>query len=368
MVVRKVINSIIPKGIMPQLKKRSSKTGLPPGSLVYIGDKVPRGTRIRVIDYNEEKYEQKEIQDITNIRKYKNTDTVTWINFDGVHNPELIEAIGKEFDLHPLVMEDILNTDQRAKIDDYDDYLYFVARMFYNIRGIDEIQSEQLSIIIGKGFILSFQETEGDMFDILRDRLKQNKGRVRKLGSDYLGYCLLDLMVDNYFSIIEKIGEDLELIEDELTGEPSPNTLQKIHNIKQRMIFLRKSVWPLREAISKFHRIENNLIGDETKVYLRDIYDHTIQVIDAIESYRDTTSSMIDIYLSSISYKMNEIMKVLTIISTIFIPLTFIAGVYGTNFQFFPEITWRYGYLFMWSVMVVVALFMLYYFRKKKWI
>ncbi|MGV8169626.1 MAG: magnesium/cobalt transporter CorA [Candidatus Nanoarchaeia archaeon] len=363
MVVRKVIKSII-----PPLKKRSSKTGLPPGSLVYVGDKVPRGTRIRIIDYNEEKYEQKEVEDVKDIRRYKNTDTVTWINFDGVHNPELIEEVGKEFGLHPLVMEDILNTDQRAKIDDYDDYLFFVARMFYNIRGIGEVQSEQLSIVIGKGFILSFQETEGDMFDILRDRLKMNKGKVRKLGSDYLGYCLLDLMVDNYFSIIEKIGEDLETIEDELAEEPDPNTLQKIHNIKQRMIFLRKSVWPLREAISKFHRIENPLIGDETKVYLRDVYDHTIQVIDAIESYRDTTSGMIDIYLSSISYKMNEIMKVLTIISTIFIPLTFIAGVYGMNFHFMPEISWKYGYFAILGVMATVGIGMLYYFKRRNWL
>jgi magnesium transporter len=362
MVVRKVIKSLIP------FRKRSTKTGMPPGSLVYVGDKVPKGTRIRVIDYDETHYEQREVTDIKDILKYKKTNTITWINFDGIHNPELIEKVGQEFDLHPLVMEDILNTDQRAKVDDYEDYIYMVARMFYNIRGIDEIHSEQISIIVGKTFVLSFQETEGDVFDILRDRLKFNKGKIRKMGSDYLGYCLLDIMVDNYFSIIEKIGEDLEGIEDELTGEPSPNTLQRIHNLKQRMIFLRKSVWPLREAISRFQRLENHLIADETKIYMRDVYDHTIQVIDAIESYRDTTSSMIDIYLSSISYKMNEIMKVLTIISTIFIPLTFIVGVYGTNFHYLPEVSWKYGYFMMWTVMIVSAGFMLYYFRRKNWI
>jgi magnesium transporter len=360
-VVRKVKELI-------HFKKRSNKTGLPPGSLVYVGDKVPKGTRIRVIDYDEVNYEQNEVQDIKDILKYKKTNTITWINFDGVHNPELIEKVGKEFNLHPLVMEDILNTDQRAKIDDYDDYIFVVARMFYNIRGINEVHSEQISIVIGKNFILSFQETEGDVFDLLRDRLKLNKGRARKLGSDYLGYCLIDLIVDNYFSIIEKIGEDLEGIEEELTGEPDPNTLQRIHDIKQRMIFLRKSVWPLREAVGRFQRLENALITNETRIYLRDVYDHTIQVIDTVESYRDTTSSMIDIYLSSISYKMNEIMKVLTIISTIFIPLTFIAGVYGMNFQVMPEIYWNYGYYAILGVMATVGISMLYYFKRRKWI
>ncbi len=362
MVVRKLIKNIIP------FRKRSSKTGLPPGSPVYVGDKIPKGTRIRVIDYDEDKFEQKEVNHIKDILKYKDSNTITWINFDGIHNPELMEMVGREFGLHPLVVEDILNTDQRAKIDDYDDYIYLVLRMFYNIRGIEEIHSEQISIIIGKKFVLSFQESEGDIFDILRDRLKYNKGKVRKMGSDYLAYCLVDLIVDNYFSIVEKIGEDVESIEDMLAEDPDPDTLQRIHGIKQRMIFLRKSVWPLREAVSKFQRFENNLLSQETKLYMRDVYDHTIQIIDAIESYRDTTSSMIDIYLSSISYKMNEIMKVLTIISTIFIPLTFIAGVYGTNFHYFPEITWKYGYFGMWGVMAVIAVFMLYYFRKKKWI
>lgn len=362
MVVRKLIKHILP------FKKRSSKTGLPPGSPVYIGDKVPMGTRIRVIDYGENHFEQKEVTNIKDILKYKTSNTVTWINFDGIHNPELMETVGKEFGLHPLVVEDILNTDQRAKIDDYEDYIYLVLRMFYNIRGIEEVHSEQISIIIGEKFVLSFQESEGDIFDILRDRLKFNKGKVRKMGGDYLAYCLVDLIVDNYFSIVEKIGEDMESIEDSLADDPNPNTLQRLHGIKQRMIFLRKSVWPLREAVSKFQRLENELIIPDTKVYMRDVYDHTIQIIDTIESYRDTTSSMIDIYLSSISYKMNEIMKVLTIISTIFIPLTFIVGVYGTNFHFFPEITWRYGYFMMWGVMAAIAVGMLYYFRKKKWI
>jgi magnesium transporter len=350
------------------MKKRSNKTGLPPGSLVYVGDKISKGTRIRVIDYDAENYEQKELYDYREIVKYKDTNTVTWINFDGVHNPELIEKVGREFSLHPLVMEDILNTDQRSKIDDYDDYIFFVTRMFYNIKGIDEVRSEQISVVIGPNFVLSFQESEGDIFDVLRERLRLNKGKMRRQGPDYLGYCLLDMIVDNYFSIIERLGEEMESLEEELVGEPGPDTLQKIYGIKQRMISLRKSVWPLRDAVSRFNKLENPIVSDTTRIYMRDIYDHTVQVIDAIETYRDTTASMIDVYLSSISFKMNEIMKVLTIISTIFIPLTFITGVYGTNFHFLPELGWKYGYFAMLGIMLAVGITMLIYFKRKKWI
>ncbi len=350
------------------MRKRSNKTGLPPGSLVYVGDKVSKKTRIRIIDYDADSCETREIYDFQDIGKYKDTKTVSWINFDGIHNPDLMEKVGKEFNIHPLVMEDILNTDQRSKIDDYDDYIFLVTRMFYNITGIDEIKSEQISIIIGQNYILSFQETEGDLFDVLRDRLKQNKGKMRKLGPDYLGYCLLDMIVDNYFSIIEKLGEDLEELEDELVDDPGKSTLQRVYSIKQRMTSLRKSVWPLRDAISRFNKLESTLVSDTTRLYLRDVYDHTVQVIDAIETYRDTSASMIDIYLSSISFKMNEIMKVLTIISTIFIPLTFIVGLYGMNFSNIPELRWKYGYFVVLGIMVIIAIFMLFYFKRKKWI
>jgi magnesium transporter len=352
---------------MVSFRKRSNKTGLPPGSPVYVGDKTSKRTRIRIIDYDADICDERELYDFSDIAKYRDTKTVTWINFDGIHNPELLEKVGKEFGIHPLVIEDILNTDQRSKIDDYEEYIFLVTRMFYNIKGIDEIRSEQISIIIGENYVLSFQETEGDIFDVLRNRLKQNKGKMRRLGPDYLGYSLVDMIVDNYFSIIEKLGEDLELLEDELVDDPGKSTLQRVYSIKQRMTELRKSVWPLRDAISRFNKLENALVSDTTRLYLRDVYDHTVQVIDAIETYRDTSASMIDIYLSSISFRMNEIMKVLTIISTIFIPLTFIVGLYGMNFQYFPEIGWKYGYLFVWTIMLCVAGGMLVYFRRKKW-
>jgi len=265
-------------------------------------------------------------------------------------------------------MEDMLNTNQRAKLDEYEDYLYLVLRMFYYSGSIKEIHSEQISIVIGKGYVLSFQETEGDIFDPIRDRIRTGKGKIRKMDADYLGYCLLDTIVDNYFIIMESIGDELEDLEDELVKNPTQDTLQKLYRIKQNMLLLRKSVWPLREAISKFQRLEHKLIGETTKLYLRDVYDHTIQVIDNIETYRDMTTGMIDIYLSSISQKLNETMKVLTIIATIFIPLTFITGLYGMNFEFMPELTWKYGYFAALFVMLSVAVTMMTYFKRKKWI
>lgn len=349
-------------------KKRSEKTGLPPGSLIYVGEKAPINSNIEVIDYNKTEHKTFEIKTIKELLEYKNNKNVSWINICGLGNTAEIEAIGKEYDLHPLLLEDILNTNQRAKMDEYEDYLFLVLRMFYYPKSIKEIHSEQISIVIGKNYVLSFQETEGDIFDTIRDRIKTGKGKIRKMGADYLGYTLLDTIVDNYFIIMEEIGDELEDLEDELIKTPNQETLQKLYRIKQNMLLLRKSVWPLREAISKFQRIEHKNINENTKLYLRDVYDHTIQVIDNIETYRDMTTGMIDIYLSSTSQKLNETMKVLTIIATIFIPLTFITGLYGMNFEFMPELGWRYGYFGVLALMLLVVLFMIAYFKKKNWL
>jgi len=349
-------------------KKRSEKTGLPPGSLVYIGENAPATSSIDVIDYNKEVHHTFNVKTIKELKKYKKNRNVSWINICGLANTQELEAIGKEYDLHPLLMEDMLNTNQRAKLDEYEDYLYLVLRMFYYSESIKEIRSEQISIVIGKGYALSFQETEGDIFDPIRDRIRTGKGRIRKMGADYLGYSLLDMIVDHYFLIMESIGDELEDLEDELVKNPTQETLQKLYRIKQNMLLLRKSVWPLREAISKFQRLEHKLISETTKLYLRDVYDHTIQVIDNIETYRDMTTGMIDIYLSSVSQKLNETMKVLTIIATIFIPLTFITGLYGMNFEVMPELKWEYGYFAALAVMAGVAITMMAYFKRKKWI
>jgi len=299
---------------------------------------------------------------------FRSKSSVMWLNIDGVHLPEIIEQVGKSFGLHPLVAEDIASTGQRPKMEDFDDYIFVVLRMLRFDGEENETKTEQMSIILGNNFVISFQEREGDVFDHIRERLRNNKGRIRKLGADYLAYSLIDAIVDNYFIILEKLGEAIEEIEDKLVTNPSSDTLQTIHDLKREMIFLRKSVWPLREVINRLERSESPLINKSTYVYMRDVYDHTIQVIDAVETFRDLLSGMLDIYLSSISNRMNEVMKVLTVIATIFIPLTFVAGIYGMNFKYMPELDQAWSYPTVLLLMLVVALLMVVYFRRKKWI
>jgi len=253
-------------------------------------------------------------------------------------------------------------------MEDYGDYIFVVLKMLYPGENKDEIEAEQVSLILGSNFVISFQEREGDVFDPIRDRIRKNKGRIRKAGADYLAYALLDAIVDNYFLILENVGEKIEDTEQQLATNPSPETLQYIRELKNEMIFLRKSIWPLRELINGLERCESTLIHESTGVYLRDVYDHTIQIIDTVESYRDMISGMVDIYLSSISNKMNEVMKVLTIFASIFIPLTFIAGLYGMNFEFMPELTWHWGYFALLGFMVSVGVSLVVYFRRKRWL
>jgi magnesium transporter len=355
--------------VVPRFVKRvSKKIGLSPGTLVHIGKKKIEKVRIRLIDYDEARVQEKEVKAIEECFPFKDLPTVTWVNVDGLHDIEVMEKIGKHFGLHPLVLEDILNTDQRPKIEDFDDYIFVVLKMLYFDEDQEEVRAEQISIILGSNFVLSFQERVGDIFNPLRERIRSGKGRVRKMGSDYLAYALLDSIVDHYFVVLEKLGEKIEDMEEELVSNPTPETLQTIHNLKREMIFLRKSVWPLREVVSSLERGESSLIKESTKIFLRDVYDHTIQVIDTVETFRDLLSGMLDIYLSSISNRMNEVMKVLTIFAAIFIPLTFIAGLYGMNFRFMPELEWHWGYPAVVVVMFAVGIFMLFYFRRKKWL
>jgi len=354
---------------MPKIfKKRSEKGGLPPGTLAYVGEKKVENVIITVFDYDSERYEEKELKSIEECFPYKDTPTVTWINMTGIHQVDIMEKIGNHFCIHPLVMEDILNTRQRPKMDDLEDYVYVVLKMLDYNEEDDEIGAEQISIVLGQNFVISFQEKEGDVFEPIRERIRKNKGRIRRTGADYLAYALVDSVVDNYFTILEKIGERIEFLEEELVENPSTQTLQEIHRLKREMIFLRKSVWPLREVISGLERGESSLIKESTGIYLRDVYDHTIQVIDTVETFRDMISGILDVYLSSISNKMNEVMKVLTIIATIFIPLTFLAGVYGMNFRYMPELEWHQGYFAVLFLMVIIGIGLVIYFRKKKWI
>ena len=351
------------------IKKRSEKSGLPPGSLVHVGQKKSEKVKITIIDYNEEILREKEAKTVEECFPFKDEPTVTWINIDGLHQVDIIEKIGKYFDVHPLLLEDILNTEQRPKMEDFDDYIFIVLRMLECKNEKNWIlTSEQMSLIIGKNFVISFQESEGDIFDPVRDRIRNGKGKIRKMGPDFLAYSLMDAIVDGYFIILEKLGEKIEDIEDELMTNPTRETLKIIHGLKRDMIYLRKSVWPFREVISNLERGESKLIKETTSIYLKDIYDHTIQVIDTIESFRDMLSGMLDIYLSSISNRMNEIMKVLTIIATIFIPLTFLVGVYGMNFKYMPELELPLAYPALWFFMIIVGISMLVYFKKRKWI
>jgi magnesium transporter len=312
--------------------------------------------------------EEKEAKEVEECFPFKDKPTVTWINIDGIQRIDVIEKIGKHFNLHPLALEDIVNTGQRPKMEDFVDYIFVVLKMLYYDEKERETKAEQLSLVLGPNWVISFQENEGDVFDPIRERIRADKGRIRKMGADYLVYALIDAVVDNYFIILEKIGEKIEEIEDELVANPAPETLQAIHNLKRQMIFLRKSVWPLREVISRLERWESQLINKSTDIYLRDVYDHTIQVIDAIETFRDMLSGMLDIYLSSVSNRMNEVMKVLTIIATIFIPLTLVAGLYGMNFRYMPELEWPWGYPLVLFFMFAIGVLMLIYFRKKKWL
>jgi len=347
--------------------KLSKKAGLSPGTLHLEGEPRTGPVRITLMDYDSTRYVEKQCDSIEECFPYRDTGTITWINIDGLANIEVIEKIGRHFAIHPLILEDILNTEQRPKMEDLDSYLYLNLKMLMLTGPERAIRAEHVSMIIGPRYLISFQETVGDVFDPVRDRIRRD-GRIRKNGPDYLAYALIDDIVDNYFIVIEQIQERVEDLEEELVVRPLQQSLRKINGLKKEMIFLRKTVWPLRELITGLERTDSPLIQESTHIYLRDVYDHTIQVIDTLETLRDMVSGMLDIYLSGLSYKMNEIMKVLTLIATIFIPLTFVAGVYGMNFQHMPELSWKYGYYTVWVVMIAIVVVMLAYFRKREWI
>jgi len=350
------------------IKFASKKAGLSPGTLVHVGEKKIEKTRIRIIYYDEKDFQEKEVDTIEECFPFKDRAEVTWINIDGLHEVEIIEKIGTHFNVHPLVLEDILHTGQRPKMDDLESYIYIVLKMLYYDDDEYNIKEEQFSLILGSNFVITFQERIGDIFNPVRDRIRSGKARIRKKNADYLAYALIDAVVDYYFVILERLGEKIEEMEEALLANPTPEMLQSIQGMKRTMISLRKSVWPLREVISAMERSESSLIEESTNIYLRDIYDHTIQVIDTLESYRDMVSGMLDTYLSSLSNRMNEVMKVLTIIATIFIPLTFLAGIYGMNFESMPELKWAWAYPALWIIMIVLGLLMALYFHRKKWL
>ncbi|MDZ7671874.1 MAG: magnesium/cobalt transporter CorA [Halanaerobiales bacterium] len=355
------------KNIRKLTGKKRKKAGQPPGVLSKSEDIVEEDIKISYIDYDKDSHQEKEMESIDECFKLKDSPTVSWINVEGLSDIELIDQMGKTFEIHPLIQEDIVHTHQRPKIEEHEKTLYIVLKMLHYNESSQEIESEQISIVLGENYVITFQERQGDVFEPIRNRLKNELGRIRSMGTDYLAYALIDIIVDNYFIILEKVSDRIEIIEEELVNQPSEDTLTEIYALKNEMIFLRKSVWPLREVVNRLEKNEINFITRPVKLYLRDVYDHTIQVIETVETIRDMLGGMLDIYLSSISNKMNEVMKVLTIIATIFIPLTFIAGIYGMNFEYMPELAWRNGYFIVLIVMLVIAGYMVYFFKKKDW-
>lgn len=350
------------------LKKRSIKAGLPPGSLIHIGEIPAVAASIDLIGYTRDAFEEQRFAMVDDCLPHLERTGITWVNVEGVHNVDIIRHLGEQYALHPLVLEDIVNTVQRPKIEDYDCYLFIVLRML-KPTGAGEFSSEQLSMILGPDYLFTFQEgLQGDVFDALRERIRNGKGKIRGMGADYLAYALIDAIVDAYFSVLEDLGERIVNLEEELTRSPDRSTLQVIIEIKKEIIFLRKAVWPLREAVAFLERGDSQLLSDATRVYFRDVYDHTVQVIDTVETYRDLLSGMFDLYLSSISNRTNEIMKFLTVIGTIFMPLTFLVGVYGMNFKHMPELEWHHGYFMLWGLMIVLSIAMSIYFRRKRWL
>ncbi|AEH02021.1 magnesium/cobalt transporter CorA [Lacinutrix sp. 5H-3-7-4] len=353
-------------------KKRTQnykkQVGQVPGALVYTGKKETQKLFIETFDYNIDSIIEKELVNIEEAFKFKSSNTVTWINLNGLNHIDEIEKLGQHYDLHPLVLEDIVNTGQRPKIDEFEDYIFIVLKMMYYDES-ETIVSEQVSLILGENYVLSLQEAEGDVFDALRERIRQSKGRIRGLGPDYLLYALIDSIVDHYYAIIETMGNKIEDLEDNLfEGLTKEEITSDIQELKREVLKIRRAIFPLREIINRVDKSESKLIDNKTLHYFGDVYDHIIQVSDTIDIYREMIWGLMDMYMTTISNRMNEVMKVLTIISTIFIPLTFIAGIYGMNFQNIPELDYKYGYHIVWLVMIVIFIAMMYYFKRKKWL
>jgi magnesium transporter len=356
------------KRVSKFFKKASKKAGMSPGILVHVGEQKIETARISMISYDPARLEEKELKYIEDSFAYKDTPPVSWINIDGLHEVELIEKIGTHFGIHPLTQEDIVNTGQRPKVEDFEDYIYLVLKMLKFDETSGHIVSEQVSLILGPHYLISFQETQGDVFNSVRERIRKGRVHIRKSGPDYLAYALIDAVVDHYFLILEKMGERIEHFEEQLHVQPTPEILQAIYDLKREMIYFRKQVWPMREVLNTWQKAESALVQEANTVFIRDVYDHTIQVIDTIESFRDIISGMMDLYLSTVSNKMNEVMKVLTIMATIFIPLTFVAGIYGMNFKYMPELEWKWSYPVLWMVLIVIFVGMVFYFKRKKWL
>jgi len=344
------------------------KPGAPPGSLVHRGPRKVEKVRLRLFEYDQERLSERTLQDITEAFPTRDNPPVGWVNVDGLHDTEVLEKLRDHFGIHLLVMEDVVTLGHRAKTEEYQGYLFLVVPMLSFQEETLAVRSEQLSLILGPGWVLTFQERYGDVFEPVRERLRSAHGRIRQRGADYLAYALVDAVVDHYFGILEKLGDAAEDLDTVAMEDPVPETLRSINHLKKELLLLRRAVWPLREALSTLARTESELVTEGTQVFLRDVYDHVVQVIDTVETLRDLVSGMTDLYLSSVGQRTNEVMKVLTIMASIFIPLTFMAGVYGMNFDLMPELHIPWAYPVLWALMLLTAGGLVWFFKRKKWI
>ncbi len=354
---------------MPRfIKKSSKKAGLPPGTLVHVGERKQDVTRISIMDYEGDRLDEHRPADVETVFPLRDEPATSWINIDGVHDVTVIDNLGQHFLIHPLTLEDIVNTAQRPKLEDFDAYLFVVLKMLTWDDSAARVCTEQVSLVLGPHFLISFQEVEGDVLEPVRKRIRGGRGRIRGSGSDYLLYALIDSIVDHYFVVLEHLGEKIETLEAQLYQDGGDDPLNAIFRLKQEMIYLRKQIWPLRETLSQLHKTENPLVQEKNRVFFADVYDHLLQGIEVIESLRDVLSGLQDLFISMTGQRMNEIMKMLTIIATIFIPITFVAGIYGMNFEVMPELKWRGGYFMVWGLFGVITAVMLVYFKWRKWL
>jgi magnesium transporter len=354
---------------MPRfVKKTSKKAGLPPGALFHIGERRQAITRVTVMDYDGDRLDETTPGDVEAVFPLRDAPATSWINVDGVHDMTVIEKLGQHFLIHPLTLEDTVNTAQRPKLEEFDDYLYMALKMLTWDDEAGRLRAEQVSLVLGHHFLISFQEAEGDVFAPVRTRIRQGRGRLRRSGGDYLAYALIDSVVDHYFVVLELLGEKIEALEEQLYANDGDDPLAAIFRLKQEMIYLRKQIGPLREPLSQLHKSENPLIQEKHRVFFADVYDHLLQALEVVESLRDVLSGLQDLYISMTGQRMNEIMKVLTIIATIFIPITFVAGIYGMNFEVMPELKWRWGYFAVWGVFAAIGSAMLVYFKRRRWL
>jgi len=351
---------------MKLVQKRSKKTGLPPGTLVHIGERKAEKVTITTFHYSGKGCEEQQLQQPEQLAPPID-ESVLWVNVGGVHKVEVVETLGRQFSLHPLLLEDVANTDQRPKLDDYESYLFLVIKML-SLTDRHEVAVEQVSIVLGRNYVLSFQENGTDVFQPVRERLRGGKGRLRQSGADYLLYALVDAIVDQYFAVLEMVGEKIEGVQQTVVADPRPETLKDIHSLKRQLLFLRRAIWPLREVMNNLSRSDCAFLQEPTKVFFRDVYDHVVQIVDTIETLREMLSSSLDIYLSSVSYRLNAVMRVLTVITTIFMPLSFIASIYGMNFEHMPELKMVWGYPIVLGVMAAVGICMLVVFKNKRWL